>query len=409
MAERMPNIGESAWHNILGANDGSGGFLRVTLNDDGTLRPTLGQSITPAALSANQDDWAPTGLSTASVIRASTNASWNLTGLTAQTDGRTIIIQNIGSNNLLLIHDQTSTAANRFFIGHNASPGNAHKVFPGDSAAIVYDGTSLRWRVTAANMNPGGAVPLAPSGTGTSGVSSWVSREDHVHPATDIAVDTIWNAAGDIAYATGADAATVLSIGSAFRTIRSTSGATAPEWVGGLGLIGDSGALAASATTIDFSNIPSGYSHIIGIAYARANSATTTTGFRMRVNNVSAASSYDQHGFTDISTVVAGFASAAQTEIYLGEIPDSSASANIFGGGFFVIPHYAGSANRKEVVGLTGAFATESAVTTNWTIAVVQGKNRANTAITQLTFGCGTFGTTAFAIGTRITLYGLGV
>lgn len=36
MTERLPNIGETSWHNVLGANDGTGGFLRVAHNDDGT-------------------------------------------------------------------------------------------------------------------------------------------------------------------------------------------------------------------------------------------------------------------------------------------------------------------------------------------------------------------------------------
>ncbi len=36
MTERLPNNGETAWGDILGANDGTGGFLRVAHNDDGT-------------------------------------------------------------------------------------------------------------------------------------------------------------------------------------------------------------------------------------------------------------------------------------------------------------------------------------------------------------------------------------
>lgn len=46
MTERMPNIGEASWHNILGANDGSGGFLRVGHTDTGQNEP---QSITPVS------------------------------------------------------------------------------------------------------------------------------------------------------------------------------------------------------------------------------------------------------------------------------------------------------------------------------------------------------------------------
>lgn len=43
MTERLPNTDEDNWADILGANDGTGGFLRVSHNDDGTFR--WGQSI----------------------------------------------------------------------------------------------------------------------------------------------------------------------------------------------------------------------------------------------------------------------------------------------------------------------------------------------------------------------------
>lgn len=36
MTERLPNTDETNWADILGANDGTGGFLRVAHNDDGT-------------------------------------------------------------------------------------------------------------------------------------------------------------------------------------------------------------------------------------------------------------------------------------------------------------------------------------------------------------------------------------
>lgn len=356
MTERLPNAGESTWQNILGANDGSGGFLRVTLNDDGTLRPTLGQTVTASALTANTDNWNPTGLSTATVIRASSDATRSLTGIVAQTDGRAILLENVGSQLINVIHDQTSTAANRFYIGNNASSGDALKLTAGSSVWICYDNTAQRWRAIS-YVNPGDASPLT-AGPASAGTSLLFSRQDHVHP--------------------------------------------------GFGLIGDSGVLAASATTIDFTSISGSYAHIIALYYVRVTAAVATTGLLMRINNISTAT-YDNHGVQVINTTVSGDPSAGDTATYMGEIPGASATANIFGGGLIVIPTYAGASNKKMSVVVTGAMDTETSTTTNWTFSAYQGKNRATTAITRLTFGCGTFGTTAFAVGSQITLYGLGV
>jgi len=99
--------------------------------------------ISPTQLVANTDNWAPTGLSGASVIRATTDASRNLTGLTGGATGRVILLCNVGGFNLVLKHDATSTAANRFY-----GPGSADVTLtPNKSAWLFYDATSSRWRI----------------------------------------------------------------------------------------------------------------------------------------------------------------------------------------------------------------------------------------------------------------------
>jgi hypothetical protein len=99
--------------------------------------------ITPATLVANTDNWAPTGLSGASVIRVATDASRNLTGLTGGADGRTMELINVGANPLVLVHDATSTAANRFLC-----PTSANLTIGANSGVnLIYDATSSRWRV----------------------------------------------------------------------------------------------------------------------------------------------------------------------------------------------------------------------------------------------------------------------
>jgi hypothetical protein len=118
--------------------------------------------ITPATLTANTDNWNPTGLSTASVIRASTNATWNLTGIVAPADDRLLILANIGTQDLVLIHNATSTAANRFL-----GPDDADVTLGPDTWTwLLYDLTSARWRVLGAGAGsiPAGTYELAIEG-----------------------------------------------------------------------------------------------------------------------------------------------------------------------------------------------------------------------------------------------------
>lgn len=104
--------------------------------------------ISPTALGAGPTaNYAPTGLSTCSVIRQDMSAAGVVSGLTAQASGRTIKLFNISGtalNTLTLNHeDAASTAANRFVL-----PANSNLVIPCNSGVeLWYDGTSSRWRV----------------------------------------------------------------------------------------------------------------------------------------------------------------------------------------------------------------------------------------------------------------------
>jgi hypothetical protein len=94
----------------------------------------------PAAWTANQDNFAVSA--GARVLRASGTAARNLTGLVAAA-GRFLVISNVGTFNITLIHDLTSTAANRFLC-----PGSVNYVLtPNSSVEVWYDSASSRWRV----------------------------------------------------------------------------------------------------------------------------------------------------------------------------------------------------------------------------------------------------------------------
>lgn len=125
---------------------------------------TLSGDISPTQLTANINDWAPTGFSTASTIRLSTDASRNITGIASGSDGRVIILHNIGSQDAVLINESaSSTAANRFALGGDLT------LSPSYSVTLRYDSTSSRWRAIATGgggSGGGGTVTSVTLGAG---------------------------------------------------------------------------------------------------------------------------------------------------------------------------------------------------------------------------------------------------
>lgn len=117
--------------------------------------------ISPAQLTADTDDWAPDGFANATLVRASTDASRQVSGIAGGSAGRAIVLMNVGAFDLVLLHDVTSTAANRFLC-----PNDTSMTLQKNSVAIlVYDGTSSRWRVVGGGGG-GGAVAAAPTQIG---------------------------------------------------------------------------------------------------------------------------------------------------------------------------------------------------------------------------------------------------
>lgn len=101
--------------------------------------------ITPTQIVAVTNDWSPTGISTATIVRVSTDANRFLNGITGGADGRMLIIQNVGTQILSLGHENVgSTAANRFHL----SSGTDIQVPADGSVILVYDTTLSRWRDT---------------------------------------------------------------------------------------------------------------------------------------------------------------------------------------------------------------------------------------------------------------------
>jgi hypothetical protein len=112
----------------------------LSLNEDFGLTG----DISPSQLTSDQNNWNPTGLSTAGVIRVSGDSSFrSITGIANGADGRVLQIVNVGSNSLFLVNQSTSSsAANRFDLGGYDIP-----LFPSDAVIMQYDETSSRWRI----------------------------------------------------------------------------------------------------------------------------------------------------------------------------------------------------------------------------------------------------------------------
>lgn len=128
--------------------DAAGGVLQFELgaiySDQKTQARWTGVT-SPAQIVANTNDY--TGAAGAfSVIRFSTDAARNITGLTAGVAGRLALLINIGTQTAVFTHnDAASTAGNRLL---NASGANK-TVQAGGSYFAWYDGTSAAWRQIA--------------------------------------------------------------------------------------------------------------------------------------------------------------------------------------------------------------------------------------------------------------------
>jgi hypothetical protein len=139
----------------------------------------LSADISPTSLAADVNDWAPTGLATASVIRITSTADRIITGLTGGSDGRVMLLFNANTSDfdIRIPHDSASSvAANRF----ETPADNTFELPKRCGTLIWYDSTISRWRILApATFSAGAGAPI---GTAATGVSSFVPRVDHVHP-----------------------------------------------------------------------------------------------------------------------------------------------------------------------------------------------------------------------------------
>lgn len=108
----------------------------------------------PLITAATVNDYAPTGFSTAAILRLSADTGGTIiTGLAGGLTGKIIIIYNVGSNIIQLTNDDgaTSTAANRFVFIGSGTDANVY-INPNGLIILQYDITSARWHSTATSL-----------------------------------------------------------------------------------------------------------------------------------------------------------------------------------------------------------------------------------------------------------------
>lgn len=126
-------------------------YLWAQYVDAGLFEGAFGLTsvISPAAITGANADYAPTGHATTSEIRQDLSAAASLSGIAGGVAGRLIVLRNLhATHDLQLVHDATSTAANRFSL---PDAKDLYLVGANSYAILKYDGTLSRWVVIATN------------------------------------------------------------------------------------------------------------------------------------------------------------------------------------------------------------------------------------------------------------------
>ena len=130
--------------NVIGAgvtavDNAAAGSTDLSLPTSG-----YGSTITPPALPANVNDWAPNDFAQAAVWRVSASTSGvSITGIDAGAQPRPVLM-NVGAQTITLANQSGSSSANNRIIGPGAT---SYSLLPGGIVELVRDPTSQRWRV----------------------------------------------------------------------------------------------------------------------------------------------------------------------------------------------------------------------------------------------------------------------
>jgi hypothetical protein len=131
----------------LKVSDDGASFIEALAIDQATGNATLSRGvalagvIAPPQLTGDEDDYAPSGLESTSVIRLSADAVRSISGLADGSEGRVLCLINAGAFAVILRDENpASSAANRFGFGRDLTLGAKQ------GALLIYDGNAARWR-----------------------------------------------------------------------------------------------------------------------------------------------------------------------------------------------------------------------------------------------------------------------
>jgi len=130
------------------------GTLFEVNKDEGSVvevYKTVPPNIISVTLNSDQDDWNPTGLQDAGLIRITINGDRTLSGMVAPPAGvnKIIALASVTTNddNLKIRNnDSSSTAANRFLVRDNGGGSQEKNIKEGETGYFWYDHLSERWR-----------------------------------------------------------------------------------------------------------------------------------------------------------------------------------------------------------------------------------------------------------------------
>jgi hypothetical protein len=180
----------------------SGGVTKgMTTNQIAKLARQLALTgiISPTSLSADQNNWNPTGLATCSTIRIAAGADHTISGIVAPAvDGTLLILENVSNFVITLLSNNAgSTAANRFSLTNNI----ALRALSG-MCLLRYDLTNATWRAVGANVLIG------------TDVEAWSAKLDALAAAITAGQIPVGNAGGTApAYVSMSGDATLASTG----------------------------------------------------------------------------------------------------------------------------------------------------------------------------------------------------
>jgi len=216
-------------------------------------------------------------------------------------------------------------------------------------------------------------------------------------------VPDIFTTKGDLAVASGADAASRLGAGADYAVLMARAGASlGVEWKRGAVEIFDTD-LAAPAASIVISSIPAGFKHLLLILSARTDRAAVNDDVRFQFNG-DAGVNYDNCAFwfNGGSVTVNQTSLDSEASCYGGTCTAASSPASAFGVSSSWIHDYADAGKHKSVIGEWRARINASAQRILHSIGTW--KNTA--AINEITIFSPNGAN--FVAGTRATLYGMG-